>query len=85
MDNISDVVSTLLLITTAADYLDLLDHEQVSGGFVQRSASSIGVGVKWLGLLGYLNAFQCEWHCHAVALQSSVRHCAATDRTNVQP
>ena len=52
MDNISDVVSTLLLITTAADYLDLLDHEQVSGGFVQRSASSIGVGVKSLGLLG---------------------------------
>jgi hypothetical protein len=32
--------------------------------FVRSFASSIGMGVKWLGLLGYLDSFQCERsHC----------------------
>jgi hypothetical protein len=61
--NVLDLLSTLLLITTAAD--DLIDHNQDwLSEFVRSFASSIGMGVKWLGLLGYLDSFQCERsHC----------------------
>lgn len=60
LDNVLDLLSTLLLITTAADYL--IDHNQDwLSGFVQ-TISSVGIMIKWLGLLGYLDSFQCERH-----------------------
>ena len=64
--NLLDLFSTLLLITTAADYLIHHDEDWLKG--LAQTTGSIGVGLKCLGLLGYLDSFQCAHHCLAVVV-----------------
>ncbi len=58
--NVNDLLSIVLLLTAATDYL--LDHARLtrphSAVHVLQNAGSVGVAVKWLGLLGYLDSFQ---------------------------
>ena len=65
--NVIDLLSILLLLTTAAVYL--VDHALLTDAAedaawrllanrVLQNIGSIGVAVKWLGLLEYLSTFQ---------------------------
>ena len=65
--NVIDLLAILLLLTTAAVYL--FDHALLTDGAedaswrllanrVLQNIGSIGVAVKWLGLLEYLSTFQ---------------------------
>ena len=65
--NVIDLLSILLLLTTAALYLvdhRLLTHAAEDASWrllanqVLQNTGSIGVAVKWLGLLEYLASFQ---------------------------
>jgi len=64
--NIINVASILLLLTPAAVYL--VAHELHAGDIAWQHFStmllenfgSVGLGLKWLGLLGYLDSFQCK-------------------------
>ena len=65
--NVIDLLSILLLLTTAAVYL--VDHALLTDAAedvawrllanrVLQNIGSVGVAVKWLGLLEYLSSFQ---------------------------
>ena len=65
--NVIDLLAILLLLTTAAVYL--FDHALFTDGAEDASwrllanrvlqiTSSVGVAVKWLGLLEYISTFQ---------------------------
>ena len=65
--NVIDLLSILLLLTTAAVYLvdhALLTDAAEDAGWrlfairVLQNTGSVGVAVKWLGLFGYLDSFQ---------------------------
>jgi hypothetical protein len=68
--NCINVASILLLLTPAAIYLvarelhagDIV-WQRLSTALLQ-SAGSVGLGLKWLGLLGYLDSFQCKPPVH---------------------
>ena len=61
--NVIDLLSILLLLTTAAVYL--VEHDaaedaawRLLANRVLQNIGSVGVAVKWLGLLEYLSSFQ---------------------------
>ena len=68
----NDLVSTALLIAAAADYLidvrNVYDANPVNELFSTKLLQifgSVGLGLKWLGLLGYLDSFQGEYNHRA--------------------
>ncbi len=84
--NVIDLLSILLLLTTAAVYL--VDHALLTDSAedaawrllanrVLQNIGSIGVAVKWLGLLEYLASFQRFSKTLKVTHQSDRPSCIA--------
>ena len=80
--NVIDLLSILLLLTTAAVYL--VDHVLLTDGAedagwrllanqVVQNVGSVGLVVKWLGLLEYLSTFRTFSKTLAVRRNSWVR------------
>ena len=79
-NNLVDLVSTVLLTVAAADYIIDARHiydanpvNEVLSTKLLQSFGSLGLGLKCLGLLGYLDSFQRE----------CTRSLLSTSRTNL--
>ena len=63
-----NIASILLLLMAAAGYLVAEPHVELL-----EIAGSVGLGLKWLGLLGYLDSFQCKSPVHICSATQDIQ------------